>query len=95
MSAWGGITAAEAMANLAAGLGMRTPPSLADSLCNWDLIRCTPSCQPAWWPWRLDSNGWRFKRCEGCRTLWVWDGRWSEALSPAALARLEAEVLEG
>lgn len=48
---------------------------------------------PTWWPWRLDSHGWRFKRCPGCRTLWVWDGHWREALSPAALARLEADAL--
>lgn len=95
MSAWGGITAAQAMANLATGLGVQAPASLADSLCDWDLIRCTPSCQPVWWPWRLNSNGWRFKRCDGCRTLWVWDGHWREALSPAALGRLEAEVLGG
>ncbi|WP_151485228.1 hypothetical protein [Streptomyces albicerus] len=67
--------------------------SLVDAYTNWDLIRCYPSCQPIWWPWRLDSNGWRFKRCDGCRTLWVWDGHWREALSPAALTRLEAEVL--
>lgn len=32
-------------------------------------------------------------RCPGLRTLWVWDGHWREALPPAALARLEAEVL--
>ena len=93
MSAWGGITAAEAAANLAATLGIRTTASLADSYCNWDLIRCSPSCQPTRRPWRLDPYGWRFKRCDGCRTLWVWDGHWREALSPAALARLEAEVL--
>lgn len=69
------------------------PGSFVDTYVTWDLIRCSPSCQPTWWPWRVDSSGWRFKRCEGCRTLWVWDGSWREALSPAALARLEADVL--
>lgn len=97
MNAWGGITAAEAVANLRANIGIREPAatSLSDEFANWDLIRCSPSCQPTWRPWRRDSNGWRFKRCDGCRTLWVWDGHWREALSPAALGRLEAEVLGG
>lgn len=75
--------------NLAHSMGI---PSVAESDCDWDLISCWPPCRPERRPRQLNALGWSFQRCPSCRTLWVWDDGWREALSPTALARLEAQT---
>lgn len=68
--------------------------SIPESDFDWDQISCHPLCRPERKPRSLGMLGWSFERCPSCRTLWVWDSGWREALTPAALARLESQAAE-
>ncbi|WP_392967194.1 hypothetical protein [Streptomyces sp. LN245] len=65
--------------------------SLTDTLCNWDLIGCTPNCRRPLRRWR-----WRAPRiwtCPGCHTRWTLEGRrWATVMSATQFKHLEGNL---